>query len=145
MNYFIAILMRTSLKCLSAGTGYTPSQQELNDLRGVVTNLGGELTSQAESYWLLMEKYKQLEQSTPSNRQLSQQMMIIDQRLQAFFQMQQTSGSGSLIIWNIMRMRKRKGKRMILTLVIGLVAIFPQLVALLLDSSWSTYLPTYFP
>ena len=50
--------MRTSLKYLSAGTDYTPSQQELNDLRGVVTNLGGELTLQAESYRLLMEKCK---------------------------------------------------------------------------------------
>ena len=68
--------MRTSLKCLSAGTGSTPLQQELNELRSVVTNLGGELTSQAKSYRLLMEKYKQLKESnksfTQSNQQLSQ-------------------------------------------------------------------------
>ena len=74
--------MRTLLKCLLAGTGYTSSQQELNDLRGVVTNLGGELTSQTESYRLLMEKCKQLEKLnkllTQSNQQLSQQMMSID-------------------------------------------------------------------
>ena len=80
--YLIAILMRTSLKSLSADTGSTPSQQELNDLRGVVTNLGGELSSQAESYRLVMEKCKQLEESnkllTQSNQQLSQQMMSID-------------------------------------------------------------------
>ena len=67
--------MRTLLKCLSVGTGYTPSQQELNDLRGVVTNLVGELTSQAESHRLLMEKCKELEESnkllTQSNQQLS--------------------------------------------------------------------------
>ena len=55
--------MRASLKCLSAGTGSTPSQQELNNLRGIVNNFGGELTSQAESYRLLMEKCKQLEES----------------------------------------------------------------------------------
>jgi len=77
---------------MSAGTGYTQSQQELNDLRVVVINLGGELTSQAKSYLLLMEKCKQLEESnkllTQSIQQLSQQMMSIDQRLQAFFQMQ---------------------------------------------------------
>ena len=87
-----------SLKCLSAGTSSTPSQQELNDLRGVVTNLGDELTSQAECYRLLMEKCKQLDESnkmlTQSNQQLSQQMMSIDQRLQVFFQMQQVSSSG---------------------------------------------------
>ena len=92
--------MHTSLKCLLVGTGFTQSQQELNDLRGVVTNLGGELTSQAETYRLVMEKCKQLEESnrllTQSNQQLSQQMMSIDQRLQAFFQMQQASGSRSL-------------------------------------------------
>ena len=41
--------MHTLHKWLSAGTGYTPSQQELNDLRSVVANLGGELTSRAES------------------------------------------------------------------------------------------------
>ena len=84
--------MRTLLKCLSVGTSSTPSQQELNDLRGVVTNLGGELSSQAESYRLVMEKCKQLEESnkflTQSNQQLSQQMMSINRRLQAFFQMQ---------------------------------------------------------
>ena len=55
------------------------SQQELNDLRGVVTNLGVKLTSQAESYRLLMKKCKQLEESnkmlTQSNQELSQQMM----------------------------------------------------------------------
>lgn len=82
-----------------SGSGSTPSQQELNELRGVVTNLGGELSSQAGSYRLVMEKCKQLEESnrllTQSNQQLSQQMMSIDQRLQAFFQMQQASGSGS--------------------------------------------------
>jgi len=81
--------MRTSLKCLSADTGSTPSQQKLNDLRVIVTNLGGELPSQAESYRLLVEKCKQLEESnkllTQSNQQLSQPMMSIDQRLQAFF------------------------------------------------------------
>jgi len=81
--------MHTSLKCLSAGIGYTSSQQELNDLRGVVTNLGGKLTSQAESYRLLMEKCKQLEESNKmlirSNQQLSKQMISIDQHLQAFF------------------------------------------------------------
>jgi len=84
--------MRTSLKCLSAGTSSTPLQQELNDLRDVVTNLGGELTLQAESYRLLIEKCKQLEESnkllSQSNQQLSQQMMSIDQRLRDFFQMQ---------------------------------------------------------
>ena len=32
---------------------------------------------------------------TQSNQQLSQQMMSIDQRLQAFFQMQQASASGA--------------------------------------------------
>ena len=77
--------MRTSLKCLSAGTGSTLSRQELNDLKGVVTNLGGELSSQAESYWLLMEKCKQLKESnkllTQINQQLSQQIMSIDQRI----------------------------------------------------------------
>ena len=91
--------MRTSLKCLSASTGYMLSQQELNDLRDVVTNLGGELTSQVESYRLVMEKCKQLEESyrllTQSNQQLRQQMMSIDQCLSAFFQMQQASDSGS--------------------------------------------------
>ena len=74
--------MHTSFTCLSVDIGYTPSQQKLNDLRGVVTNLGGELTSRAESYRLLMEKCKQLEELnkllTQSNQQLSQQMMSID-------------------------------------------------------------------
>jgi len=51
--------MCTSLKCLSVDTDYMSSQRELNDLRGVVINLGGELTSQAESYLLFMEKCKQ--------------------------------------------------------------------------------------
>jgi len=55
--------MHTLHKWLSPGVGYTPLQQELNDLRGVVTNLGDELTSQAESCQLLMEKCKQLEES----------------------------------------------------------------------------------
>ena len=41
--------MHTSHKWLSAAIGYMPSQQESNNLRGVITNLGGELTSQAES------------------------------------------------------------------------------------------------
>ena len=58
------------------------SEQEFNDLRGVVTNLGSELTSQTESYRLVMEKCKQLEESnqllSQSNQQLSQQMMSID-------------------------------------------------------------------
>ena len=91
--------MHTSLKCLSTGTGSTPSHQELNDLRSVVTNLGGELSLQAESYRLVMKKCKQLEESnkllTQSNQQLSQQMMSIDRRLQNFFQMQQAFGSRS--------------------------------------------------
>ena len=56
-------MLGTSHIWLSAGTGSMPSQQEMNDLRGVVTNLGVELTSQAESYRLLMEKRKQLEES----------------------------------------------------------------------------------
>jgi len=75
--------MHSSHTWLSVETGYMPSQQELNDLKGVGTNLGGELTSQAESYWLFMEKYKQLEESnkilTQNNQQLCQQMMSIDQ------------------------------------------------------------------
>jgi len=54
----LVILMRTSLKCLSVGIGSTPSQRELNHLRGIVTNLTGELTSHAESYRLLIEKCK---------------------------------------------------------------------------------------
>ena len=75
--------MHTSHKWLSAGTSYMSFQQKLNDLRGVVTNLGGELTSQVESYQLLMERCKQLEESnkmlTQSNQELSQHMMSIDQ------------------------------------------------------------------
>jgi len=67
--------MRTSLKYLSADTGYTPSQQKLNNLGSVVTNLEGELTLQAESYHLLMKKCKQLKESNKlliqSNQQLS--------------------------------------------------------------------------
>ena len=46
-----------------------------------------------------MEKCKQLQESnkmlTLNNRQLNQQMISIDQRLQPFFQMQQASGSRS--------------------------------------------------
>jgi len=91
--------MHTLLKCLSAGTDYTSSQQVFNDLRGAVTNLWGELPSQAESWQLLMEKCKQLEELnkllTQSNQKLSQQMMSIDQRLQAFFQIQPATGLGS--------------------------------------------------
>ena len=102
-----------------------------------------------------MEKCKQLKESnklfTQSNQQLSQQMMSIDQRLQPFFQMRQTSDSGSQPPFthysqhNEDEDEERKRKRMILTLVIELVAVFPQLVALLLGSSWSSYLHACFP
>jgi len=37
-----------------------PSEDALNDLMGVLTNLGGELTLRAEDYHMLMKKYKQL-------------------------------------------------------------------------------------
>ena len=59
----------------------------------MVTNLEGELTSQAEMHWMLMEKCKQLEES---NQIMSQQMMSMNQQIAAsFFQIQQASGSGS--------------------------------------------------
>jgi len=54
--------MPTSHKRLSVGTGYMPSQQECNDLRGVVANLRGKLTLQDESCRLLAERCKKLKE-----------------------------------------------------------------------------------
>jgi len=59
---------------LLAGIYYMSSQQELNHIRRIVTNLGGELTSQAESYQLLMEKCKQLEKSNQLLTQINHQL-----------------------------------------------------------------------
>ena len=69
--------------------------------------------------------------------------MSIDQRLQASFKcnklLAQHPSHPVLIIHNIMTMRMRtrmrKRKMMILTLVVELIAVFPQLVALLLGFS----------
>ena len=67
--------MYTSHKWLLSCIGFVSSQQELNDLMGVVTNLGDEVTLQAKNYRMLMGKYKQLEESTKmlsqSNKELS--------------------------------------------------------------------------
>ena len=54
--------MYTSYRWFSVGIGYVSSQQQLNDLRGMVTNLGSEITSQYEMNRMLMEKYKRLEE-----------------------------------------------------------------------------------
>ena len=68
--------MYNSHERLLVGTGYMSSQEELDDLRGVVTNLWGELTLQAKHYRILTEKYKQLKESnkmlSQSNKELSQ-------------------------------------------------------------------------
>jgi len=50
--------MYSSQKYFLTYRGYVPSQDKLNDLRGAVTNLHSELTSQVEYYYMLMEKYQ---------------------------------------------------------------------------------------
>jgi len=108
-----------------------------------------------------MEKCKQLEESnkllTQSNQQLSQQMMSIDLRLQLSFKcnrrLVRDLSHHLLITHNMMRKRvrkkkrkrKRKRKMMIFILVIELVAIFLQLVTLLLGCLWSISLAACFP
>jgi len=54
----------------------------LNDIRDVVTNLEGELTSQPKNYQMLMEKHKQLEKSNEMlSRSKKEQTMSIDERM----------------------------------------------------------------
>jgi len=56
-----------------------PSLEELNDLRRIVTKFGGELTLQRENYHMLMEEYKQLEESnqmlSQSSKELKEEML----------------------------------------------------------------------
>jgi len=65
--------------------------------------------------------------------------MSIDQRLQAFFRIQQAFGLGSQTPFNHHSQHDddedEDEEMMILTLVIELAAVFPHLVALLLSSS----------
>ena len=53
--------------------------------------MASELTTEAEMYQM-MERYKSPEES---NQMLSQTVLSMNQPMQAFFQMQQASGSGS--------------------------------------------------
>jgi len=43
------------------------SQQELDDLRGIVTNLGGELTTQAGMYRMLEGRYRRIRGVEPND------------------------------------------------------------------------------
>ena len=72
--------------------------------KATITNLGGELSSQAKNYRMLIEKCKQLEESNQmltqgkkelkeeklrEQKRLSQQMLRMNQQMQAFYQVQQ--------------------------------------------------------